>query len=53
MLAQVSLMSASFNNEPLSRAQQRQAFLVTYGYAPEYCVLLAADASPRQYYRWQ
>jgi aminoglycoside/choline kinase family phosphotransferase len=47
------LMSASVYNEPLSRAQQRQAFLAKHGYAPEYCSLLAADASPRQYYRWQ
>lgn len=46
-------MSASLYNQSLNRAHQRQAFLTAHGYAPEYCRLLAADASPRQYYRWQ
>lgn len=35
------------------RAQQRQNFLTIHGYDPVYCLPLAADASPRQYYRWQ
>lgn len=41
------------HNELSVRAQQRQAFLTQHRYAPEYCSLLAADGSPRQYYRWQ
>lgn len=38
---------STFN--PVDRAQQRHSFLTQHGYKE--CVLLAADCSPRQYYR--
>lgn len=47
-----SLIS-TFETDQTTREHQRQAFLSQHGYAPDYCMFLAGDASPRQYYRWQ